>query len=269
MEETKPIIQLKNIRKSYKYKDKNKGVLDISDLKIFPGKLTALVGDSGSGKTTLISILGLINEPDNHKDTHLYIKDTEFKFTKNKWHSAKNDLIRFRRKNIGFIFQNNYISNNLNIKTLIKFFRRLNGLPSKSEDIKQILSMVEFPLKLENSYPFECSGGQAQRAAIAAAIAKDPLIILADEPTSSLDYKTGKKIIKMFRHWIAESNKPRTVIWATHNIPQIIEFADSIILIADGRKKSLLERRENFFIGIDNKRYNKEKIERMLYEETV
>ena len=218
-------LELINIRKSFTT-EKKINVLRGLSRKFRLGKTYAIMGPSGSGKSTLLNLISLIDKPtsgivkfDNH----------EINFSQNK----KNDL--FRSKRIGIVYQeNNLLSDFTALENV--YFASL----SLNNDKKLALSKAEKLLKkigLSNRlshFPSQLSGGEAQRVAIARAIINDPQIILADEPTGSLDMNTAKDIFKLLNN---QKRSDRIIIFATHN-RFFAKKADYLLEMRDGSIKS-------------------------------
>ncbi len=218
-------LELINIRKSFTT-EKKINVLRGLSRKFRLGKTYAIMGPSGSGKSTLLNLISLIDKPtsgtikfDNH----------EINFTQNE----KNDL--FRSKRIGIVYQeNNLLSDFTALENV--YFAAL----SINNDKKLALSKAEKLLKKIglsnrlNHFPSQLSGGEAQRVAIARAIINDPQIILADEPTGSLDMNTAKDIFKLLNN---QKRSDRIIIFATHN-RFFAKKADYLLEMRDGSIKS-------------------------------
>ncbi len=218
-------LELINIRKSFT-KEKKINVLRGLSRKFRLGKTYAIMGPSGSGKSTLLNLISLIDKPttgiikfDNH----------EINFSQNE----KNDL--FRSKRIGIVYQeNNLLSDFTALENV--YFASL----SLNDDKKLALSKAEKLLKKIglsnrlNHFPSQLSGGEAQRVAIARAIINDPQIILADEPTGSLDMNTAKDIFKLLN---SQKRSDRIIIFATHN-RFFAKKADYLLEMRDGSIKS-------------------------------
>ena len=218
-------LELINIRKSFTT-EKKINVLRGLSRKFRLGKTYAIMGPSGSGKSTLLNLISLIDKPtsgtikfDNH----------EINFSQNE----KNDL--FRSKRIGIVYQeNNLLSDFTALENV--YFASL----SLNNDKKLALSKAEKLLKKIglsnrlNHFPSELSGGEAQRVAIARAIINDPQIILADEPTGSLDMNTAKEIFKLLN---SQKRSDRIIIFATHN-RFFAKKADYLLEMRDGSIKS-------------------------------
>ena len=218
-------LELINIRKSFTT-EKKINVLRGLSRKFRLGKTYAIMGPSGSGKSTLLNLISLIDKPtsgtikfDNH----------EINFSQNE----KNDL--FRSKKIGIVYQeNNLLSDFTALENV--YFASL----SLNNDKKLALSKAEKLLKKIglsnrlNHFPSQLSGGEAQRVAIARAIINDPQIILADEPTGSLDMNTAKDIFKLLNN---QKRSDRIIIFATHN-RFFAKKADYLLEMRDGSIKS-------------------------------
>ena len=218
-------LELINIRKSFTT-EKKINVLRGLSRKFRSGKTYAIIGPSGSGKSTLLNLISLIDKPtsgtikfDNH----------EINFSQNE----KNDL--FRSKRIGIVYQeNNLLSDFTALENV--YFASL----SLNNDKKLALSKAEKLLKKIglsnrlNHFPSQLSGGEAQRVAIARAIINDPQIILADEPTGSLDMNTAKDIFKLLNN---QKRSDRIIIFATHN-RFFAKKADYLLEMRDGGIKS-------------------------------
>ena len=218
-------LELINIRKSFT-NEKKINVLRGLSKKFRLGKTYAIMGPSGSGKSTLLNLISLIDKPtsgtikfDNH----------EINFSQNE----KNDL--FRSKRIGIVYQeNNLLSDFTALENV--YFASL----SLNNDKKLALSKAEKLLKKIglsnrlNHFPSQLSGGEAQRVAIARAIINDPQIILADEPTGSLDMNTAKDIFKLLNN---QKRSDRIIIFATHN-RFFAKKADYLLEMRDGSIKS-------------------------------
>ncbi len=218
-------IRLNNIKKSYYLGKVSIDVLKDFSLEI-PNGITALVGPSGSGKSTLLNILGLIDMP-NSGEVFFDNRDmTSLDST---------ELTTYRRSNIGFIFQSFSLIQSLSVKDNIEYpmLKVVKGSKKRLEMIKNSLEDVGMSEYL-NARPNTLSGGQMQRVAIARALVKTPSIILADEPTASLDSANSDKILSL----IVDLNKKynTTVIIATHDtdllkkIPQRLTIRDGKII---------------------------------------
>jgi len=219
-------LKLKNISKYFNNEKKIKVLKNLS-YNFNKGKMYALIGPSGSGKSTLLNLISLIDRP-----SHGSIKFNKdiVNFTNNK----KNDI--FRAKNIGIVYQQN---NLLTDFTALENVYMANLSVNNDKDAaiikaKNLLSKIGLSTRL-NHFPSQLSGGESQRVAIARAIINDPEIILADEPTGSLDLNTAKEIFKILKN-LKKSN--RLIIFATHN-RFFANKADCLLEMTNGSVKTI------------------------------
>lgn len=196
--------------------------VDRTNLKIYPGEFTAIVGKSGSGKSTLLHMLGGLDRPDSGK----VLVEGQDIF---QWKEDK--LAVFRRKKIGFIFQSYNLIPSLNVWENVVFPIGLDGKKVETKFVMGILKKIGIEDKL-HSLPSALSGGQQQRTAIARALAARPALILADEPTGNLDTKTELEVMSVLKSCIADYGQ--TLVMITHD-ETIAQMADRIIVIEDGR----------------------------------
>jgi ABC-type lipoprotein export system ATPase subunit len=218
-------LQLKNISKSFKTEKKIK-VLKSLSFNFDKGKVYSLMGPSGSGKSTLLNLISLIDRPSNGS---IKFNNSQVNFNENN----KNDI--FRAKNIGIVYQQN---------NLLPDFTALENIYlaclSVNDNKNIAISKAEKLLKKiglsnrSNHFPSQLSGGETQRVAIARAIINDPEIILADEPTGSLDMKTAKNIFDLLNN---QKKSNRLIIFATHN-RFFANKADCLLELTDGSIKS-------------------------------
>ena len=228
---SKQLIQIKNISKSYKKKKIT--VFKNLNFKFFSGKIYSLIGPSGSGKSSLLNILSLIDKPSNG---NLIIKKKNIDFSNN----SENDSIRAQK--IGIIYQDSNLLQDFTAVENILLSRLTvhnDENSAKKESIK-ILKSVGLQ-KRANHYPSELSGGEAQRVSICRALINSPEIILADEPTGSLDFNNSKEIFKILFNLKKNS---RTIIFATHNI-HFAKMADFKLQIKNGKINSYNARIRN------------------------
>ena len=217
-------IKIKNISKKY---EKNKTIKVLNDISFnFEfGKIYSIVGPSGSGKSTLLNLLSLIDTPTSGT---IEINNNKINFE----NKIKNDAIR--SKNIGIIYQDkNLLSDFTAIENVYLPNLLLSNDQSSSINIaKKIIKNVGLSSRL-NHYPSELSGGENQRIAIARALINNPEIVLADEPTGSLDFENAKQIFKLLLNL---KNKKRIIIFATHN-RYFANMADCKIKMIGGKMK--------------------------------
>ena len=216
-------VELKNVSKIYTMGE-NKIVAnnDIS-FDIDERDFNVIVGASGAGKSTILNILGGMDRP-THGDVFVDGQNI-VKF-------SEKELIKYRRYDVGFVFQFYNLVPNLTTLENVELATELSKSPL---DAREVLEQVGLSDRL-NNFPSQLSGGEQQRAAIARAIAKNPKLLLCDEPTGALDYHTGKQILKLLHSTIEKFNS--TVIVITHN-KAIAPMADKLIEIADARVRDI------------------------------
>lgn len=216
------ILKTKNLVKIYGQEPNIVKALDNVSIEINQGEFIAIVGTSGSGKSTLLNMLGGLDNPTSGET-----------IISNKRISKLNDeeLTIFRRRNIGFIFQNYNLVPILNVYENIVLPIELDGGRIDVDYVNSIINTLGLNEKLSNM-PNNLSGGQQQRVAIARALATKPSIILADEPTGNLDSKTSMDVIGLLKTTSKKFNQ--TMIMITHN-EEIAQLADRIIRIEDGK----------------------------------
>ena len=218
-------IEFKNVSKKY-YQDKiTITALDKVNFSIDEGELVVILGPSGAGKTTLLNILGGIDTA-----TSGTINVAGKNITKLNEH----ELTKYRRTDIGFVFQFYNLIQNL---TALENVELAVQLCKDHLDPKEILTKVGLKNRL-NNFPSELSGGEQQRVAIARSIAKNPKLLLADEPTGALDFKTGKQILKLLED-VCRKEK-MTVIIITHN-SILASMADKVIKINNGTVSNIIK----------------------------
>jgi putative ABC transport system ATP-binding protein len=218
--ETKNIVEIKDLKKSYE-KGHIKALNGI-DLEIKEGEFVSIIGPSGSGKSTLLNMLGALDIADSG-----IINVAGYDLTKNK------KLDEFRSKKIGFIFQLHNLIPNISVVENVEipmFEGKLSGKERRDLAL-ELLDIVGLKDK-SNNKPTKLSGGERQRIAIARALANEPSIILADEPTGSLDSRTSKKILEQLNKLHKEKNV--TLIMVTHDM-NVAKLADRVIEVLDGK----------------------------------
>ena len=211
-------IEFKDAVKEYKMGEVSIKALDKTNFQIEKGELVVIVGPSGAGKTTALNILGGM---DSATSGSVIVADKNITKYKNK------QLIKYRRENIGFVFQFYNLVQNL---TALENVELATQICKKPLNPKDILIKVGLENRLKN-FPAQLSGGEQQRVAIARAIAKNPKLLLCDEPTGALDYKTGKQILKLLQDTARKENM--TVLIITHN-GAIAPMADKVIHFKNG-----------------------------------
>lgn len=212
-------IELNQVSKKYKSGQSEILANDRISFDLDDGKLLIIVGASGAGKTTLLNIIGGMEQATSGD----VIIDG-----KNLSKLNENDLTKYRRDDVGFVFQHYNLIPNL---TALENVELASEISKDSLSADEILDQVGLS-KREGNFPSQLSGGEQQRVAIARALAKNPKLLLCDEPTGALDYKTGKNILKLLQD--ASRNFNSTVIIITHN-SLIKPMADEVIELKDGR----------------------------------
>ena len=216
-------IIVSDLVKEYGASDNKVMANDRLSFEIEEGEFVVILGPSGAGKSTLLNILGGM---DSATSGSVNVFGKEIVGLDEK------DLTEYRRQDIGFVFQFYNLIHNLSVLENVEL---ANQIVKKSKDALEILKLVGLENRV-NNFPSQISGGEQQRVAIARAIAKNPKILLCDEPTGALDYKTGKNILKILKEYC--KNEKKTVIVITHN-SSIAQIADKVIEIYDAKVKSV------------------------------
>jgi len=215
------IVKLENVEKIYYVGGYPIKALDNVNLEIKEGEFLSIVGPSGSGKSTLLAIIGCLEKPTKGR-VYLFDKDIS--------KLNDNQLSELRRKYIGFIFQQYYLFNYLNALENVQIGLRISG-NNNLEKAKELLNKVGLGDSLYY-YPNQLSGGQQQRVVIARALAKDPKLILADEPTANIDEKSAKELLDILKKLNEEEN--RTIVIVTHDL-RVAEKTNRIVVIRNGK----------------------------------
>ena len=212
-------VEFRNVRKIYQMGEVKVAAVDGMDFDIEQGELAVVVGPSGSGKTTLLNMLGGMDSCTSGTiclDGHLVSDFTP------------KELTDYRRYDIGFVFQFYNLVQNLTALENVELASQICKEPLPADEM---LKLVGLGHRLDN-FPAQLSGGEQQRVAIARALAKNPKLLLCDEPTGALDYKTGKAILKLLQDTC--KNTGRTVVLVTHN-SAFTAIADRVIHVKEGR----------------------------------
>ena len=224
MDDSPYIASLEKVRKVYHMGEIEINALQELDLDIKRGEFLAVVGPSGSGKTTLLNLLGGIDTPSSGR---IIIDGEDISGFSQK------ELTYFRREKIGFVFQFFNLIPTLTAKENVDFAIELatrDKVPPSRNAI-QLLQVVGLEERLDH-FPAQLSGGEQQRVAVARALAMDPALILGDEPTGNLDFRTGKLVLKAMKDLNVSEGK--TCIIVTHNTP-LAQVADRILHLRDGQ----------------------------------
>ncbi|KGH34550.1 ABC transporter ATP-binding protein [Lactococcus cremoris] len=216
-------IEVINESKIYQSEQEKIYANDQVNFEIEKGELAVILGSSGAGKSTVLNILGGM---DTNDEGEVIIDKEKISNFSNK------ELITYRRYAVGFVFQFYNLVNNL---TALENVELASEIVENALDAKEVLKSVGLEHRLHN-FPSQLSGGEQQRVAIARAIAKNPKILLCDEPTGALDYHTGKQILKILQDMARKEGK--TVIIVTHNAA-IAPIANRVIQMHDGKIKKI------------------------------
>ncbi len=212
------ILRVEEIYKSYGVGEAKTQVLKSVSMKYEKGKMYTILGQSGSGKSTLINVLGGLDSVDKGK-----IFCGEHEITKMK----PKELVKYRRENLGFIFQMYNLISNLTVRENIQVCEYLSDCPLKIDEIIEVLGLKEH----QSKFPSQLSGGQQQRCAIGRALIKNPKVLLCDEPTGALDYKTSKNILVLLEK--INRKYGTTILIITHNTA-IKNMVHNVITLKDG-----------------------------------
>ncbi|MDE6903954.1 MAG: ABC transporter ATP-binding protein [Lachnospiraceae bacterium] len=216
------ILTTKNLKKIYGSGESEVHALDGVDLTVEKGEFVAVVGTSGSGKSTLLHMLGGLDRPTSGR---VFVDGKDIFSLKDE------ELTIFRRRKIGFIFQNYNLVPVLNVYENVVLPVQLDGGSPEKRYVDNLIDTLGLGSKL-NNLPNNLSGGQQQRVAIARALAAKPAIVLADEPTGNLDSKTSQDVLGLMK--VTSQKFAQTIVMITHN-EEIAQLADRIIRIEDGR----------------------------------
>lgn len=219
----KSFITFNNVKKTYKVGDVEINASDGVDFEVNKGEFVVIVGPSGAGKTTILNLLGGMDKATSGQilvDGQDVAKYSE------------RQLTQYRRDDIGFVFQFYNLVQNLTALENVELATQISKNPL---DVRMVLERVGLNKRLDN-FPAQLSGGEQQRVAIARAIAKNPKLLLCDEPTGALDYQTGKAILGLLREMC--NKYTMTVIVITHN-SALAPMADRIIHLKNGQVASM------------------------------
>ena len=219
-----PLLQVKNLTKTYREGTRTRTVLAGLDAEVGRGAFVVLLGRSGSGKSTLLNLISGIDLPTAGE---VRIDGTDLT------RLSEQERTLFRRRHIGFIFQSFNLIPTLTVGENILLPLELNGRSGTAEQEHALAYLEEVGLAdRADSFPDRLSGGEQQRVAIARALAHDPLLILADEPTGNLDYKTGRLVLELFDRLVHRTG--RTMLMVTHD-RDLVDRADRVLRLQEGR----------------------------------
>lgn len=231
MAEAKPVIEVKNLYKVYKVGTVRVHALDGVDFTIRRGEFCAIVGPSGSGKSTLLNMLAGLEKPTKGE---IVIAGRHIETM------TENQLVGFRRQHVGFIFQSYNLLQNFNAVENVALPLSFRGISRRTRNARAVkyLKLVGLEKQMKHRAN-EMSGGQQQRVGIARALAVDPEIIFADEPTGNLDTKTTMEVLQLMQKIVRE--RKQTLIMVTHD-NHIASYADRRFHIVDGKIVKIEER---------------------------
>lgn len=217
-------IEFKNVKKIYKMGEVNIEALSGVNFSVDKGEFVVVAGASGAGKSTILNILGGMDSPSSGQ----IIVDN--KYINN---YSNRELITYRRYDIGFVFQFYNLVQNLTAKENVELATQICKDPLDIEEVIEAVGLGD----RKNNFPAQLSGGEQQRVAIARALAKNPKLLLCDEPTGALDYNTGKSILKLLQDTCRKMNM--TVIIITHNLA-LTPMGDKVIKVKNGKIESVV-----------------------------
>lgn len=232
-ETRQPVIQVKNLYKIFRVGNTKVRALNGVDLTIYKGEFCAIVGTSGSGKSTMLNMLAGLEKPTKGE---VIISGEHLE------NMNENQLVKFRREKVGFIFQSFNLLGTMNAIENVALPLTFRGVDKKTREAKavEMLKLVGLPKHMKHR-PSEMSGGQQQRVGVARALVLDPEIIFADEPTGNLDSNTSAEVMRLMRKVVQEKNQ--TLVMVTHD-NHLAGFADRIFHIIDGKIVKVEERSE-------------------------
>ncbi|HPX31948.1 MAG TPA: ABC transporter ATP-binding protein [Erysipelotrichaceae bacterium] len=211
-------IEFKNVSKIYKMGEVEIKALDDISFEVEKGEFVCVLGASGAGKTTILNILGGMDSATNGT---IIVDDNDISNADDK------QLCEYRRHEIGFVFQFYNLVQNLTALENVELATQIAEDPMSSKEVLKIVGLQD---RMHN-FPSQLSGGEQQRVAIARAVAKNPKLLLCDEPTGALDYVTGKQVLKVLQDMC--NNHGMTVVMITHNAA-LADMADKVIRVASG-----------------------------------
>lgn len=216
-------IEFRDVKKVYKMGEVNIEALSGVDFSIDKGEFVVVAGASGAGKSTILNILGGM---DSSTSGQIIVDNNEINKYSNK------ELITYRRYDIGFVFQFYNLVQNLTARENVELATQICKNPLDVDEVMDAVGLGD----RKNNFPAQLSGGEQQRVAIARALAKNPKILLCDEPTGALDYNTGKSILKLLQDTCRSMNM--TVIIITHNLA-LTPMGDKVIKVKNGKISSI------------------------------
>jgi len=225
------LIRLKNVHREYSMGEGIIKAVDGIDIEIKKGDFIIIAGPSGSGKSTIMNLVGALDLP---SQGNIFLDEQDIA------HLGESDLAQIRGRKVGFVFQTFNLIPTLTAIENIALPMIFQGIPKKErmERAEEILKNVKLDHRREH-FPNELSGGERQRVAIGRALANNPEVILADEPTGNLDSKTGLEIINIFKEL---NKKGRTIILVTHD-QNLEKYAQKVLKIKDGKIEQIKKKK--------------------------
>ena len=219
------IVELKNVSRVYRNGDHEQRALDHVDLSLEEGKFIVILGPSGAGKSTLLNLLGGLDSP---TEGTIVVNGRDISTL------TENELADYRAETVGFVFQSYNLIPTLTVIENVALVKEIAKNPLSSHDMLREVGLSDHI----HQFPSELSGGEQQRVSIARALAKNPKILLCDEPTGALDSETGVMVLKLLLSMARDMKK--TIIIVTHN-QNIAKMADVVIRVKNGRIKACEE----------------------------
>lgn len=222
------LVELKNVSRIYKSGEHEQKALDDVDLEFGEGKFIVVLGPSGAGKSTLLNLLGGLDSP---TEGTIVVDGQDISKL------SADELAEYRAKSVGFVFQFYNLIPTLTVRENVELVNQISPNPLSGEQMIEEVGLSDHL----NNFPSELSGGEQQRVSIARALAKNPKILLCDEPTGALDSETGVVVLKLLLKMAR--NYGKTIIIVTHN-QNIAKMADEVVRVKNGKIKSV-EMQEN------------------------
>ena len=213
-----PLVRLEHVGRTFRMGEVSVEVLKDVNLEVAAGEIMIVVGPSGSGKTTMLNLIGGLDQP---TIGHVWFRQKDLS------RISARELSAYRRESVGFVFQFYNLIPNLTARENIMVSAELSQAPM---DVDESLALVGLSQRADH-FPSQLSGGEQQRVSIARAIAKNPDLLLCDEPTGALDFETGKMVLSLLQRVASEMNK--TVVLITHNAA-ISEMGHHIVRLRSG-----------------------------------
>ena len=222
------IVELKNVSRVYRNGDHEQRALDHVDLSLEEGKFIVILGPSGAGKSTLLNLLGGLDSP---TEGTIVVNGKDISTL------TENELADYRAETVGFVFQSYNLIPTLTVIENVALVKEIATNPLSSHDMLREVGLADHI----HQFPSELSGGEQQRVSIARALAKNPQILLCDEPTGALDSETGVMVLRLLLSMARDMKK--TIIIVTHN-QNIAKMADVVIRVKNGKIRSCEEQAE-------------------------